>query len=171
MSAPERVARAKIFLHGRLRERFGALFELGVTTPAGAVQALCTLVPGFREELAQGAYRVRRGTRRRGTDLSAAGLRLQLGPEGHLHIIPVAAGAKGGSGIGKIIVGVVLIVASVLLMQPEIGGALGRFASSFGCGDSRVPIPVRISATPASIISPIVTPPTTEVPRPTEVPA
>ncbi len=41
----------EIRLYGHLRKRFGAKFRLHVASPAEAVRALCTLLPGFRQYL------------------------------------------------------------------------------------------------------------------------
>jgi predicted phage tail protein len=108
----------RIVLHGRLRREFGTEFRLGVTSPAAAIYALSKMVPGFRAAIAAGQYRVRRGSYRSGTDLSLSGLALRVAEGGEMHLIPVAAGAKGG-GTGKIIIGAVILIAAIVLMQPE----------------------------------------------------
>jgi predicted phage tail protein len=119
---------ARIVLHGRLRKKFGVEFRLGVSTPAAATYALCKMVPGFEDELRKGQYHVRRGTLGNGVDLPAHGLSLRLPPSGELHLIPCAKGSKGGG--GKIIVGVLLVAASIVLMQPEVAGYLGLSAAA-----------------------------------------
>lgn len=112
-----------IRLHGHLRRKFGPEYRLGVSTPAAAVHALMRLQPGFRDALAAGEYRVRRGRFKTGVDLPAAGLGLRVAPGGEVHIIPVAKGGKRG-GVGKTIIGAVLVVAAIVLVQPEVAGAL-----------------------------------------------
>ena len=124
-------------LHGRLRRKFGAEYQLGVSSPAAALAALVLLVPGFRAAIEEGEYRVRRGTFKKGVDLSDAALRIRIVPSGEMHIIPVARGGKRGGG-GKVILGTVMVIAAVALMQPELlavtagaefGGAAGLAAT------------------------------------------
>lgn len=112
-------ATVRVVLHGRLRRKFGAEYNLGVSTPAAALAALMVLVPGFRAALSEGEYRVRRGTFRKGVDLGEAALGIRVVPGGEMHIIPVARGGKRG-GAGKVILGTVMVIAAVALMQPEL---------------------------------------------------
>ena len=119
---PDDVPPARIVLHGRLRTRFGSEYRFAVSTPAGAVYALCRMVPGFQQELSRGAYRVRRGGPKTGLALDETDFAFRL--DGRpLHIFPAAVGrAKGNGGsIVKIILGVVMIAAAVA----PAGGALG----------------------------------------------
>ena len=110
----------KVYLHGRLRRRFGGPFELGASTPALAVRALMRLLPGFREAMSRGSFRVIRGARRTGVALSEPMLGLGLGCKA-LHIVPAAVGAKG---IGKVILGTLIIAAAVVTALPSGGGSL-----------------------------------------------
>lgn len=119
-----------IHLHGRLGRRFGPQFDLDVDTPAEAIRALCTMLRGFRAALSEGAYRVVRGR----VGLVPEGLGLRLGDK-EMHIIPAAAGAKN-AGTGKIIAGVILLVAAVvtagvaLAAAPAGAGVLGTAMSA-----------------------------------------
>lgn len=119
-----------IFLHGRLRKQFGARFDLDVPTPAMAFRALITVVPGFREAISQGAYRVIRGTLGKGVHLSAEMLGLQLDGRA-LHVVPAAVGSKSG-GAGKIIVGAVIMVAAIATAYFTGGTSLAWGASMIG---------------------------------------
>jgi predicted phage tail protein len=110
-----------IHLHGGLGRRFGPRFDLAVDTPAEAIRALCSMLRGFRQAVADGAYRVVRGR----MGLTPEGLGLRFGAETELHIVPAAAGAKN-SGAGKIIAGVVMIVAAVV----TYGAAIGWFGAA-----------------------------------------
>lgn len=126
---PELIAQTiRVVLHGHLRRKFGPEFNLGVSSPASAINALIALVPGFRAALQEGEYRVRRGTYRKGVDLPLNGLGLRIVPGGEMHIIPAAKGAKRGGG-GKVIVGALMVVAAVLLMQPEIAAGVGLMSA------------------------------------------
>lgn len=107
-----------IVLHGRLKQRFGGPFNLGVSTPAQAFRTLMMMKPGFRQEIEKGAYRIIRGPKKSGVALDEPMLHMKLGWGNELHIVPVAKGAKNG-GVGKVILGAVLVVAAVALAQPE----------------------------------------------------
>ncbi len=125
----------RVVLHGRLRKQFGPEFRLGVTTPTAAIRALTALKPGFREALAEGQYRVRRGKFRKGIDLPPEGLILRLTPGGEMHIIPVAKGAKSGMGLGKIIAGGVLLGAAFLTAGLSSAGFATTIFGSFTAGN------------------------------------
>lgn len=97
-----------IYLHGRLRKRFGNKFDLDVRTPSEALQALTILIPGFGEELKKGYYRLVRGPKDTGVHHTLHDLELGFGRVKSFHIIPTLAGAKKG-GMGKILLGVAII--------------------------------------------------------------
>lgn len=121
----------RVVLHGRLRRKFGPEYRLGVSSPAAALAALVLLVPGFRGAIEEGEYRVRRGTFKKGVDLSDAALRIRIVPGGEMHIIPVARGGKRG-GAGKVILGTVMVIAAVALMQPEFLVGVGAMSAGEG---------------------------------------
>lgn len=118
---------ARIVLHGRLRKKFGKEFTIGASTPARAIQILCILITDFRGELEKGQYRVIRGSLKKGAALSAPALHMRLPPDGTVHLMPVAAGGKN-AGVGKILVGVVLVAAAIAL--PELAPAYFGAASA-----------------------------------------
>lgn len=109
-----------IHLHGRLK-RFGGPFRLDVETPAEAVRALCSMLPGFGQAVRAGSWRVIRGKRRGGMELDVESLEMRLG--GEMHIAPALIGAKKG-GTGKIIIGAVILAAAIIA-APAVVGALG----------------------------------------------
>lgn len=121
-----------IKLYGHLGERFGRVFRLDVRSPAEAVHALCTVLPGFREELiaapgASGGYRVCAGADRR----DGKTLQRPCGEVEPIRIVPVLCGA-GKNGVGQTILGIVMVVASYLfpvsagfLFQPGVALILG----------------------------------------------
>lgn len=124
-----------VVLHGQLAKQFGRRHTLGVRTAAEAAYALCALQPGFRSVFQEGYYRVIRGTVKDGLPLSEGMLHLGLGQE--IHFVPVARGSKNG-GVGKAILGAVIVVASVAAAVASGGSSLaaelGSTASIGGVG-------------------------------------
>lgn len=133
---PTGTAKRKFILHGRLRKRFGKEFNLGASTGARGIQTLCTLIPDFREELQKGEYRIVIGPMKKGHQLDVRGLALLIPEDRPFHIIPVGKGRKGsGASVGKIIIGVILVVAAFVL--PVAAPALfGSIAAVGGTGGS-----------------------------------
>ena len=123
-------------LHGRLADRFGtAPFEIAIRNLAEAVRALSALVPGFRHELRQGAYKVVADHPSGELRLGQEEIELGLGKSTALHIIPVVEGA-GGGGTGKIILGVALIAGAVMLGPAGFGlVAAGATFAGIGLGN------------------------------------
>lgn len=107
---------AKIVLHGNL-QKYGDSFEIAAYNAIDAVRCLCSQLKGFRKDFTQGSYRFLRKSFTNEEELSVETLRLKLHDKAELHIMPVAAGAK--SGTGKIILGAV-IVAAAFIMAPEV---------------------------------------------------
>lgn len=108
-----------VILHGDLAARFGGPFSLVVATPAESIKALCSQLAGFQEALFQGEYRIVV----RGDDLAKEDLCASFGAAPSVDIVPVIAGAKK-KGIGKVILGAVLIAAA-FIGAPAVVGALG----------------------------------------------
>lgn len=119
-----------IHLHGAMRKRFGQSFDLTAKTPAEAVHALSCMLPGFRQAIAAGCWRVVRGALRGGRSLTKDELGVNLGGEMHLIAAPQGAGGRGGS--GKIIIGTVLVIAAAVLTW--WGGGFGGAAVAAGQG-------------------------------------
>ncbi|AHJ10719.1 putative tail protein [Rhizobium phage vB_RglS_P106B] len=114
-----------------MAKRFGREFKFDVVSPAEAVRFLCYQLEGFEAELRKGAYRVYRiyanGEKR---NIDEDLLTFQFGKAIGVRIEPVIEGRKRG-GIGKIILGIVLIGAAFFFS----GGALGATAfTAFGNG-------------------------------------
>lgn len=124
-----------VHLHGALGDRFGAAHRLAVASPAEAVRALSVLHPGFREVIAEGTWRLIRGTRpERGLAFGEDELHFRLG-RGDLHIVPVATGAGGsvGRALGKVVTGLALAAGGIFLAPAAgFGAALGRAALGIG---------------------------------------
>ena len=121
-----------VCLHGGLRE-YGRRFDLHAASPAEALRALLTQLPGFRESLGSGLYQVRFNRH----DFAEAELPdgFQAAGSGVLHIVPRIQGAGKA---GQIIAGVVLIAfawwnpfgwaAAGALMSAGIGLVAGGIA-------------------------------------------
>lgn len=116
----------EVTLHGRLAE-YGGPYSLAARDTAEVVRGLTCQLPGFREALAHGHYRVLRG----GAELGEDELGLAYGGDTTIDIIPVAAGAKDGT--SKIIIGGALITAAVL-SGGMAAGATGLLATTAHAG-------------------------------------
>lgn len=114
-----------IFLHGAAGRRFGERFVLDVATPGEAIRALISRVKGFREFMDRGNWRLIRDR----TAINVEEMLMTFGKSNEFHLVPVARGAKQG-GVGKIIAGVIITVAAIVLSIPSAGGsiALGTVA-------------------------------------------
>ena len=109
--------------YGDLKQ-FGAVFKLDIGSVSEAVRALVTQIPGLREHIEKGSYKVRVDGRYIGND------DVQTVVNSTLHFTPVVQGAgKNLAAIGQIVVGIVMIVASFYT-----GGAtaMAYFASGAG---------------------------------------
>ncbi|WP_075675614.1 tail assembly protein [Stenotrophomonas sp. TD3] len=98
-----------IRLYGKLGARFGRRFRLAVNSPAEAVHALCTMLPGFQQYLM--------GAKAKGMEFAVFAGRQNLSRDqlhdppgqGDIRIAPVMVGSKRG-GVLQTIIGIVLIV-------------------------------------------------------------
>lgn len=115
-----------------LAERFGGLHEYeNLRTPVDAIRLLCINRPGFAEELATAhehgvGYQVLQA----GHALDYPDLKLPLGHR-ELVIVPVISGAGGG--VGKVLAGVGLVAAAIVL-GPAVGGFMGLGMGLSGAG-------------------------------------
>lgn len=106
-----------IKLTGDLGRTFGRVHRLAVESPAEAVRALCTLLPGFRARLERAGAEFRVLVNRR--PIGEDELKVQGGET--YTFAPVTRGSKRG-GLFQTILGAVLIVASFFV--PVAGAAL-----------------------------------------------
>ncbi len=114
----------KVYFYGRLRKKFGAEHVVGAENISSIIRILLILNPGLHQELQQGRYRIVRGKLRNADELGVEQLSMRMGRARELHIFPVAAGNKNG--IGKDIVGALLIVVAVAVVieAGPIAGAI-----------------------------------------------
>ena len=109
--------------YGDLKQ-FGTVFKLDIGSVPEAIRALVTQIPGLREHIEKGSYKVRVDGKYIGDD------DVQTVVNSTLHFTPVVQGAgKNLAAIGQIVVGIVMIVASFYT-----GGAaaMAYFASGAG---------------------------------------
>lgn len=101
-----------IRLYGKLGALYGRTFKMAVGSPAEAVRALCSQLPGFERFLTNAkdrgmTFAVFVGRRNIGED------ELKFPADGDIRIAPVLAGSKK-NGVFQIIVGIVLVVVGVI---------------------------------------------------------
>ena len=118
-------------LYGNLQEH-GRRFDLHVASPAEALHALFTQLPGLKEKVEKGFFQVRF----KGRDFSEAEVEQGFGKadSGVLHIVPNVAGAGGGKsgGVWQVVAGVVLIVVGYFVFSTT--SAWGMALISAGTG-------------------------------------
>lgn len=120
----------EVRLYGHLGMRFGRVHRFDVASPAEAVAALRANFAGFEAHVLahnEPGYRVLVGQR----GLRREQLALPAGGGEPIRIVPVIAGAKRG-GIGQIILGAVLIVASFVVFA--VGGPVWLSKGLFQAG-------------------------------------
>ena len=107
-----------VHLHGSLGERFGGPYTFRVTSIRQIGSALAVNLPGFRQAVADGQFRVVRGPLDGGADIDGDELDIGLGATAEVHVVPVVAGTIRG--IGKVLAGAALI-GGALLFAPSAG--------------------------------------------------
>lgn len=126
-----------IRLYGDLGEQFGRVWRLDVKSPAEAIRALCSQLPGFRNYLQKHSapgYRVLADSKAR----DAKTITLPAGAD-TIRIVPVVCGA--GKGLGQIFLGAALIGLSFWspLNVPLVSGFSTSLSSiAFSVGSSLV---------------------------------
>lgn len=146
----------EIILHGELAELVGAdRLELAVESPGEAVRALVLQVPGARDVFAGADWRVLEGERE--LDWIALGVRSQRGRR--IEFVPELSGAASSKGksTGKIVGGVLLLLAGVLLgplglpllgIIPELTAAGAFFIGGLGAALAVSGISALLAPTP-----------------------
>lgn len=131
-----------IYLGGALGKRFGEKWTLAVSSPAEAIKAIDINLKGglSRYLYTEGKNRYYKvALQRRDSLIGREELRNRSG-NSDIYILPTVKGSN--SGVGKIIVGVVLIVAAVLVTIGTFGTAsplvLAAADAAFGIGTSLV---------------------------------
>lgn len=126
-----------VFLHGSL-QKYGKKFSLSFRTVREAVLLLGCNFDGFEREFIRGKYRVFAKRKNKSNAIGYELLDFCLGDSPReIHIVPVLEGAKSG-GLGKILLGSLIMIGSVVA-APFTGGTsitAGLSAFSFGFGGS-----------------------------------
>lgn len=115
----------KVHLYGALK-KYGPVIEMNIAAPIDAFRAMFANYPETRKIVADGAFKIVVGDKKRGRALGEDELGFQGSKD--LHIIPVAKGRGGGRGGGKIIAGMAIIALAVVTS----GAAAGMMAADFG---------------------------------------
>ncbi|QBJ04556.1 tail protein [Pseudomonas phage Lana] len=116
------------YLHGWAAERYGASFELDVGSPAEAIKALASQLPGFQKMIEEHDWHVVRGPLDQQQSDDVESVRLRLGSETEIHLLPAMAGAGGGGGfMGGLmtVVGVALMIAATFFSGGTAGALFG----------------------------------------------
>ena len=92
--------------YGDLKQ-FGTVFKLDIGSVPEAIRALVTQIPGLREHIEKGSYKVRVD----GKYIGDEGVHSEVSST--LHLTPVVKGAGKNGGLLQVVVGVVMIVAAV----------------------------------------------------------
>jgi predicted phage tail protein len=116
-------------LYGFLGEKYGKEHKLYVSSPAEAVRALCANYKEFKKDIIRDGkqyYRIFTGKENKATEEL-----IKLKTSKDIKIVPVVAGAGG---LGRILVGAALIVASFYLPTTALIGttSLSGIASGLG---------------------------------------
>lgn len=130
----------KIHLHGALSDGRDPVYELDVRTPAEAARALSVQLPGFRADLEAMSLRIVAGADLEAIEITEDALCATLPDNAtDVHFVPVVAGAKD-EGIGKAILGTVLILASFAVPaswafgKTAVSSIVGQFGASMLLG-------------------------------------
>lgn len=118
-----------IKIYGALGDEFGDEFKLGVRDLPELVRCLGFQIDGWFDAFGRGSYKILRD----GKAIGPEHIELAFGGVRCVEIIPVAGGDKSGkSGLGKIIIGVLILATAIIAPQTAgltFGAGLG-FAGS-----------------------------------------
>lgn len=104
-----------IRLYGEMGQRFGREHQFDVATPAEAVRALCSQIQGFRAYLhlhGKDYFKVFTGGRNTSEELNA--------PASDSEVIRIAPVVQGAGAVGRVIVGIVLMVVGYFTWKPNL---------------------------------------------------
>ena len=121
-----------IKLYGSLRKKFGKEYHLSGHSAAAAIRGLALQIPEFGEILVKGFFRILRGENLKSAqEYKEEEIGAEIGSTAQVfHIIPVAAGAKGG--ILNVIAGAFIMVAACVGTFYTSGATLVGPGLTFG---------------------------------------
>ena len=91
--------------YGDLKQ-FGTVFKLDISSVPEAIRALVTQIPGLREHIEKGSYKVRVD----GKYIGDEGVHSEVNST--LHLTPVVKGAGKNGGLLQVVVGIVIVAAA-----------------------------------------------------------
>ena len=112
-----------VTLYGHLADRYGKTHHIEANTPSVVIRAFCANFKDFKEQIIQDGqafYKILAGKENR-SDVES----IHVGTSKSIKIIPIIGG-KGG--LGKVIVGAALIVASAYLPGSTYFSAMSSFS-------------------------------------------
>jgi predicted phage tail protein len=123
-----------IRLYGLAKKRFGAEFQMDVSSVAEAMRALSLQIEGFREFIEKHNFQIVWGkSRKTGAQLGEDEVSLLL-HGGDIHVVPILQGHKKG-GLLKIIAGVFLLAAAFFIpmaLGVGMGSTIGLGGLTYG---------------------------------------
>lgn len=120
-----------IFLHGALKEQFGAQYTFDIENPKQAISALYHQLKDFGKALIDGEFYLIIGPLKGGYSIDETQIDFHMGDKmNEIHLIPAVHGAKNSGGALKIVIGVALVVTAVaaVALSPAIGFGTALFA-------------------------------------------
>ena len=118
-----------IKVYGKLAKHLGQRsFKAAISTPAEAIRFLLANFPSLRGVISEGNYKVTVGRSELEIGNHPEYLHYPSASFETIRIVPVLAGAGG---VGKILAGVALIAAAIILAPTGGGGFLGAAGSGF----------------------------------------
>lgn len=120
-----------IYLHGRLKKKFGFHHELAIDTVGEAIRGLMQHA-GFGEEIKKGSYELIRGDRKTGMRIDLDEVNTFNLGHADLHIVPITGGKKGSGGMStvKIVLGVALMGAAIFFSGGTLAAPLAGMAGT-----------------------------------------
>lgn len=119
----------KIYLYGSLGEKFGPEYDLDVGSVTEAVRALTLTKEGFATEVENGVYQIFVGDPDSDDHEELEEGTIHLRTHRDIHIFPVIEGSKR-KGLGKTIIGAILMVASFFIPVPGLNNLIFNIGMS-----------------------------------------
>ena len=127
-----------IKVYGKLAKHLGQRsFKAAISTPAEAIRFLVANFPSLRGVISEGDYKVTVGRSELEIGNHPEYLHYPSASFETIRIVPVVAGAGG---VGKILAGVALIAAAIILAPTGAGGFLGAVGTGFLSASASVAI-------------------------------